>query len=81
MPYIDKMVEVEVSLEDFGDKELLDEIALRVKRLESDKSTFFAIAALQALNCPDEILAPLLEWAKSPVANNEKLAKWIELAK
>jgi hypothetical protein len=86
MPYIDKMVEVEVGLEDFGDEELLDEIAIRVKRRKYDKTTFFPIAApvctiLKALNCPDEILEPLIEWASSPVANNEKLAKWIELAR
>ncbi len=73
-----------VTLEDFGDKELLDEIAKRIKRLGSEKTTFFPIAApvctiLKALNCPDEILNPVIEWAKSPIVDVNKLAEWERL--
>lgn len=39
------------------------------------------IEALHHFGCPDNLIEHLEAWAKTPIANKEKLEKWIALSK
>lgn len=38
------------------------------------------IKALKLLDCPRDIIEQLEDWAKTPVVNNARLSKWLEMA-
>jgi len=38
------------------------------------------IEALHRFGCPDDLIERLEAWAKTPIANKEKMEKWVALA-
>lgn len=72
MPYM----YVDLDLDGFSDADIEEEARRRGIIVGIDSMA----SCLKGLACPDEIKQRLLDWLAQPVADEEKLARWVQWA-
>ena len=59
---------------------LIKELQERSDWTYEDTPIFDLIEALHHFGCPDDLIKQLEDWGNLPIANEEKLEKWVALA-
>ena len=73
-----KEIEVEISLEDFDSKDLIEELENRGEKKGLEEFMLVEIFSyLKKVGCPEELLTPIKDYFHPKIVDEKKLREWL----